>query len=430
MVHGDNASETPSDPVSTDDDVSCEFDIDWTNIWHGSARLEGAKLRPRHRRVINTKAKESWIFRHGASLEHKKARYWLCRLCHLKKSYSTALYSAAGTTHAAKHLTREHRISQPGELPNLPANPFSFAASLSTHRTSLSRQSSVGLGLASRFNESLWKARFVDWVILEDITFRQASSERLRWLISNGGEPASQLLPESHTSISTWIHDAFQKRQKIVFELLKNAKSLVHLSFDLWTASNGYNYIGIVSHFVDAEGLKRDVLIGLPRVIGPHSGENIAPYIKEVIDRYKLSSKLGYFVLDNAESNDTCLKALALWFPIDVNKRRLRCIGHIINLIVRASVFGGNTSKLEDELRGASDEIRFEIWAKKGPIGRLHNIITYICRSDQRRQVLRGLQEELAGDDLIFTINLIVDGKTRWNSVYLMIKRGELPCWA
>jgi hypothetical protein len=272
----------------------------------------------------------------------------------------------------------------------------------------------------------MWKARFVDWIILEDVTLRQASSKRLRWLILNGGELASQLLPESHASVSTWIHDAFQRRWKIIFDLIKNATSLVHLSFDLWTASNGFNYVGIVSHFVDGKGLKRDVLIGLPRVIGPHSGENIATYIKKVIDRYELGSKLGYFVLDNASTNDTCLEALALWFPIDVNKRRLRCIGHIINLVVRAVIFGENVSKFEDELRGASDETCFEIWAQKGAIGRLHNLVTYIRRSDQRRQVLRDLQEELANDDVVFTIELVIDGKTRWNSVYLMVKRGEL----
>ncbi|KAG8664428.1 hypothetical protein FPOAC2_13381 [Fusarium poae] len=43
---------------------------DWENIWHGGKRLMGAKRRPRHRRVIGTRIKESWIYRHGANLEH------------------------------------------------------------------------------------------------------------------------------------------------------------------------------------------------------------------------------------------------------------------------------------------------------------------------------------------------------------------------
>lgn len=66
------------------------------------------------------------------------------------------------------------------------------------------------------------------------------------------------------------------------------------------------------------------------------------------------------------------------------------------------------------------------MWAQKGAIGRLYNLATYIRRSDQQRQVLRDLQGELTSDDVIFTIDLIIDGKTRWNPVYLMVKRGEL----
>ena len=89
-------------------------------------------------------------------------------------------------------------------------------------------------------------------------------------------------------------------------------------------------------------------------------------------------------MLNNADSNDTCLETLTRWFPMDVSQRYLRYIGHIINLIVRAVIFGINISKFKAELHGASDEFSFEIWAKKGAIGRLHNLIIYIRRTDQR----------------------------------------------
>jgi hypothetical protein len=56
------------------------------------------------------------------------------------------------------------------------------------------------------------------------------------------------------------------------------------------------------------------------------------------------------------------------------------------------------------------------------------NLITSIRQTDQRRQAFRKLQAEvveLAGDDIIVTVELIIAGKTLWNSVYLMIMRGE-----
>ncbi|KAK2670197.1 hypothetical protein RAB80_014392 [Fusarium oxysporum f. sp. vasinfectum] len=71
---------TPASREATTDETDaspCEFEIDWENIWHGGKRLMGDKRRPRHRRVIGTKIKESWIYRHGANLEHHGVLYGL-----------------------------------------------------------------------------------------------------------------------------------------------------------------------------------------------------------------------------------------------------------------------------------------------------------------------------------------------------------------
>jgi hypothetical protein len=65
---------------------------------------------------------------------------------------------------------------------------FTIAAkSASSSVRPLSRQTSLGFQLASHFDERSWKTRFVDWVILEDVACRQASSELLRWLIQTAG---------------------------------------------------------------------------------------------------------------------------------------------------------------------------------------------------------------------------------------------------
>lgn len=88
---------------------------------------------------------------------------------------------------------------------------------------------------------------------------------------------------------------------------------------------------------------------------------------------------------------------------MDVSQRRLRCIGHIVNLAVRVVIFGSNVSKFETELREATDEFSFDIWAKKGAIGRLHNLATYIRRTDQRRQGGHGaVWETLKTMDYLF----------------------------
>lgn len=52
------------------------------------------------------------------------------------------------------------------------------------------------------------------------------------------------------------------------------------------------------------------MLIYLRRVIGSHSDEVVTEQVVQVIQEYTFEQKLGYFVLDNAISNDTCVEAI------------------------------------------------------------------------------------------------------------------------
>jgi hypothetical protein len=45
---------------------------------------------------------------------------------------------------------------------------------------------------------------------------------------------------------------------------------------------------------------------------GPHSGENIAALLSTVIDFYNISADLGFFMMDNASNNDTCVTSAEL----------------------------------------------------------------------------------------------------------------------
>lgn len=64
------------------------------------------------------------------------------------------------------------------------------------------------------------------------------------------------------------------------------------------------------AHYIDDNAHLQTTLIGLRRVIGSHAGEIIAEQQVQVIQEYGIEKKLGYFVLDNATSNDTCVKAI------------------------------------------------------------------------------------------------------------------------
>ncbi|KAM4058487.1 transposase-like protein [Hirsutella rhossiliensis] len=55
---------------------------------------------------------------------------------------------------------------------------------------------------------------------------------------------------------------------------------------------------------------------------------------------YEIGQNVGFFMMDNASSNDTCIRELAKRYPVIKPQSRLRCVGHMLNLIVKALLFG------------------------------------------------------------------------------------------
>ena len=109
-------------------------------------------------------------------------------------------------------------------------------------------------------------------------------------------------------------------------------------------------------------------------------GENQGYVIFSVLQEFGLSKKVGYLTPDNASNNDTALQFLCkrlqeqgiLFDPLE---HRLHCIGHIINLVVKAFWYGNDIESVcghnKEEVEGLLP------WRTRGPYGRLRNIITY-----------------------------------------------------
>jgi hypothetical protein len=66
--------------------------------------------------------------------------------------------------------------------------------------------------------------------------------------------------------------------------------------------------------------------------------------------------------------------------------RRLRCAGHVLNLVAREILFGKDPDALQEEIQQAKEELKdLELWRKKGPIGKLHNIVKYLREAPRDR---------------------------------------------
>ncbi|KAF5228115.1 hypothetical protein FANTH_14595 [Fusarium anthophilum] len=114
--------------------------------------------------------------------------------------------------------------------------------------------------------------------------------------------------------------------------------------------------------------------------------------------------------------------------------QRLRCFGHILNLAVKALLFRHNSEAFEDDIQGNEtlDAKAYELWRRKGPVGKLHNLIIWIHRSDSLTNFLRSLQltaYSKSDDPVDFLEDLWYEQKSEWEGLVLRGKKSssEMP---
>jgi hypothetical protein len=245
------------------------------------------------------------------------------------------------------------------------------------------------------------------------------------WLckvIINGGPHVIHLLPCA-TIVRTWIMNTYHERVADAKRSLAKSRGKINLSFDAWSSPNHRSLLGIVAHWIDEDRTLKTALLGL-RPLEGHTGSDMADALIPVMKLFDIGGdKVRAFQMDNATSNDTAMIALAARIPgIDVKESRLRFFGHVVNLVIKALLYGSKSGTLQQELSAAAggDEVSFKIWREQGSIGRLHNIVTYIARSDSRRRAFEAVKKV---DASMFTLQLVRNLGVRWNSTYAMIKR-------
>jgi hypothetical protein len=334
-------------------------------------------------------------------------------LGHHGKPSTLIKFEDQSTSNAIAHMMAVHQINKQGPIPT---------RSIESHGGDSQNP------IQSTFNPSHFRRLLIKWIVEDNVHFTQVENPRFRELMeyANHSILESGSLP-THATIRRWILKDYNRCKPLVDALLREVDGQVHISFDLWTSNNLLSLIAIVLHYVDRQGKIQTILLGLPELEGSHAGVNIASSVVSIIREFKLESKIGHFVLDNASNNDTCLEQVASELGFDCQERRLRCMGHVINLVVKNLLFGKDPEAFEVELEQPRDEIAMlELWRKKGPIGRLHNIVVHVRQSGQRSKLFKRLQSIDINDvdsEKSVTYELIRDNKTRWNSTYDMIER-------
>jgi hypothetical protein len=93
-------------------------------------------------------------------------------------------------------------------------------------------------------------------------------------MVNMASPEAEAALWESHVNVAAFVMRFYEYLKPQVANILSQAASKIHLSFDGWTVKGGKRgFFSVAAHFVDAAGKLRDLPIALSQLLGPHTCE-------------------------------------------------------------------------------------------------------------------------------------------------------------
>ena len=110
---------------------------------------------------------------------------------------------------------------------------------------------------------------FLEWILMDNIKIRKAVSQRLRRAFKIANGQACKAIPKSDHTINAWITEMFLSFEPHLIEEIKNARSRIHITFDGWGSKHEkLSVLGVVVHFINAQGKAVTRLLGLPELPG------------------------------------------------------------------------------------------------------------------------------------------------------------------
>ena len=205
------------------------------------------------------------------------------------------------------------------------------------------------------------------------------------------------VLPCRKTIVKNFLRMYEEKKMELKAQL----KSVsVCLTTDTWTSCQNINYMVITAHFIDASWTLHKRVLKFC-VIPNHSGITIGKILENALIEWGIERVLTISV-DNASANkiaiDYVRRRIKGWAykPLcEGNYLHVRCLPHIINLIVKSGLREMESS-----------------------VAAIRNAIRFVRSSPARLQEFKKCMEM---DKIESKKICILDVPTRWNSTYMML---------
>jgi hypothetical protein len=358
-----------------------------------------------HTANLRKNTKISAIWHHGGERrrldDDSMARYWRCSYCTGRATVLKVDGNGGQTTYALTHLKNKHNIDCKADDSVIPSAMATVSAGASIAATVATKAVREAYGLVTQFDAAKFRQALIMFIVMCNIAFSVVESQYFQALLESCSHALKPFFVTAGNTVKKWILEEFEKKRLEVKAELAKARSRIHISFDGWSSPNGLALVGVVVHYLDKDLVNRSYLIGMRRIRGAHTGENIAEAVMPILLEMRILPKLGYFIADNDGRNDTCIRTILRKHRPDIkdpDSRRVRCLGHIINLAAKAFLFGKNADAFEDSTDAARKnghlEALREEWRKQGPVGKLHNTVKFIRCTAQRREAFEVLMKD------------------------------------
>ncbi|OBS17406.1 hypothetical protein FPOA_12058 [Fusarium poae] len=216
--------------------------------------------------------------------------------------------------------------------------------------------------LRNCFNKQAYIEAVVGLLARRRLPFSAVEHSELRDLALACNPAIGDLLINDRKQAMGYINSNYSLYSSQLAERIQT-QSKIHISSDLWTSPHRHGVLAVCVQWVDEDFKLQKALLGLPECKYGHSGATQAELVAGTLRKFNITAQsLGYYIGDNAASNETCLEELSKILEAESGaeyphkRRRIRCIGHIINLALQAFLLARSKEALRAALEATADE--------------------------------------------------------------------------
>ena len=303
-----------------------ESQVSFTSLYDESS-IESPELSrpatpqlPLQKKINKRTIRTAWVYKYMRGTEDmQKVFYnaegkeeWRCRFC-------TQNYLLSGGNHAIKkHLTIQHDIYEDSPIDKKAKNiqiAIESAITSAMENPQKRRKLVDSGGGELPLDGGVLEVLYIKFIAACNIPLRLVENPEFRAFLSYLNQDVNRWLPTEHSTIRTWVIRQFEIEKGHIKIRLQNAKTRIHLSLDIWTSPNNKPILGVVAHYIAADGILEQSVLAMREIEGTHDGENLAPVVMDVIGDWGVEHQLGYIVMDNATNNDTMIRHISKGIP-------------------------------------------------------------------------------------------------------------------